>query len=790
MTSGSFAEYLAGLDKAALTGLLRARPDVRAEPVPRGFEQLAQRLCGPDSLVAALRSIDRDAVVVGQAVAALGSRATVETVADLVSAPEQDAPGKAVWDAVGELCGRGLAWLESGTIRLPERLAEHWAAEIGDGRPLAVIARSALVDDVRSAADALGVEVNGLRKPELIARLVDVASDTRAMADVVRRLPRPARDRLDQIRHRYSQIYLGYAAPAATGAERTLAAAGLALRVNGRLEVPREIEVASWLAQRDLLLTGRPRIPSATATSESTLAAAQAAAADLLRGVTALLDEARAHSIVALKKGGVGPRERSRLAARLALPVETLVLGIDLTYAAGLLGRADTGYAPTDRYATWREAPPAHQWSALVTAWLMLEHAPTSREIGGDKELAPPLPLASAAGGLRRALLRAARGGLSLRVAGEHIDWFFPLHLYGPGELRDKAAAAIREAELLGVAVADVLTDCGEQLVALLNEDLAAGEPADAVDSVDALAERVAGVLTERPCTVILQSDLTAVVSGQPTTAVSRLLGTAAVSESRGAAGVWRFSPASVRAAFDAGWTAARLLADLAAVSDRPVPQPLEYLVKDVARLHGKIRVRGMRSCVVAEEALISEILHTRSLAKLSLARVAPTVLSSPHEPHEVLARLRAAGLSPVAEDATGTVIVEKQQEHRAAAPRSAARAASTRVRPRMDAEKLAARLLADPDGADSGGADTSETSARLAQLNPGLTDTEIILLADAIEAQRDVLISYRNKAGNRTAREIQPHQLYGRWLEAWCHLRDAQRDFTVANIESVAPVG
>lgn len=808
MVSGSFAEYLAGLDEAALTGLLRARPDVRAEPIPRGFEQLAQRLCGPDSLVAALRSIDRDAVLVGQAVAALGPLATVETVAGLVSAPDQDAPEKAVSDAIGELRGRGLAWLEAGTICLPERLAEHWAAEIGDGRPLALLAKSALVDDVRTAADALGVEVDGLRKPELIARLVDVASDARAMADVVRRLPKPARDRLKQMRHRYNQIYLGYAEPAATGAERALAAAGLALRVNGRLEVSREIEVASWLAQRDLLLTGQPRVPSAAATSESTLAAAQAAAADLLRGITALLDEARAHSIVALKKGGVGPRERSRLAARLALPVEILLLGIDLAYAAGLLGRADTGYAPTDRYAAWREAPPAHQWSALATAWLVLEHAPTSREIGGGKELAPPLPLASAAGGLRRAMLRAARGGLSLRAAGEHIDWFFPLHGYEPGQLRDKAAAAIREAELLGVAVADVLTDCGEQLAALLDGDLATAEPADAVgamdtvtamDTVDALAARVAGVLTERPCTVILQSDLTAVVSGQPTTAVSRLLGTAAVSESRGTAGVWRFSPASVRAAFDAGWTAAGLLADMAAVSERAVPQPLEYLVKDVARLHGKIRVRGMRSCVVAEEALISEILHTRSLAKLSLARVAPTVLSSPHEPHEVLARLRAAGLSPVAEDATGTVIVEQQREHRAAAPRSPARATS-RARPRMDAETLAAQLLADPvgtnsggaasGGAGNGGADTSETSARLAQLNPGLTDTEIILLADAIEAQRDVLISYRNKAGNRTVREIQPRQLYGRWLDAWCHLRDAQRDFTVANIESVAPVG
>jgi predicted DNA-binding transcriptional regulator YafY len=51
-------------------------------------------------------------------------------------------------------------------------------------------------------------------------------------------------------------------------------------------------------------------------------------------------------------------------------------------------------------------------------------------------------------------------------------------------------------------------------------------------------------------------------------------------------------------------------------------------------------------------------------------------------------------------------------------------------------------------------------------------------------------LITYRNQAGNRTVREIQPRRLYGKWLDSWCHLRDAQREFTVANIESVAPAG
>lgn len=46
MSTESFAGYLAGLDEAALAKVLQARPDVRIEPVPRGFPQLAQRLGG------------------------------------------------------------------------------------------------------------------------------------------------------------------------------------------------------------------------------------------------------------------------------------------------------------------------------------------------------------------------------------------------------------------------------------------------------------------------------------------------------------------------------------------------------------------------------------------------------------------------------------------------------------------------------------------------------------------------------------------------------------------------
>jgi hypothetical protein len=631
----------------------------------------------------------------------------------------------------------------------------------------------------------LGIDVAGLRKPELITRLSDALADARAVADVVRRLPKPARDRLDQLRHGYGQYYPGYVGnrePRGANVDRMVAAVGLAVRVNGRWEMPREVAVAAWLAERELLLSGRPDIPRVEVDAASVLATAQAAVQDTLRAVTALLDDAGSSPITALKKGGVGPRERTRLAARLSLPADVLLLAIDLGYAAGLLGRVDAGYAPTEQYSTWRAAEPSRQWAALVIAWFEMEHAPTSREIDGDKEQPPPLPLASAAGMIRQALLRAATGGLSVRTTGEHIDWFCPLHGYDEANRDDKVIAAVREAELLGVVAGDVVTGPGELLLAVLDQESAD----ESVSVTDRLAGLATDLLPELPCTVILQSDLTAVVSGQPTVAVSRVLTASAVSEARGTAAVWRFTPSSVRTALDAGWTATRLLTELTALSDRPLPQPLEYLINDVARRHGQVRVRGMRSCVLADEAVITEILHTRSLAKLGLARLAPTVLSSPYDLDEVLARLRAAGLSPVAEDVRGAVIVEAQPEHRAAAT------ASVRATPRarLGATELAARLLADPHGDTTGGADVSDTFDQLAMLNPALDDAELMLLSDAVDHQHDVQITYRNKSGSQTVRAIQPRQLYGRWLDSWCHLRNAQREFTVANIESVAPVG
>ncbi|MDN5751131.1 MAG: helicase-associated domain-containing protein, partial [Pseudonocardia sp.] len=239
----------------------------------------------------------------------------------------------------------------------------------------------------------------------------------------------------------------------------------------------------------------------------------------------------------------------------------------------------------------------------------------------------------------------------------------------------------------LGLVSGDRLTALGELLVEVAAAP-AAGE----------LARRAAELLPEQRGMLVLQSDLTAVVSGQPSAAAARLLAAAATAESRGVAATWRFTPATVRAAMDEGWTAEALRAELRAVSDRELPQPLDYLVSDVARRHGGVRVREVRCCVTGDEGEVAEILHTRSLARLGLSRIAPTVLTCSVAPTDVLKALRGAGFAPMPEDAAGAVVLPPPR----AAPTRGGRPRT--ARPRVTADDLAARLLAGPAPVPPGG--------------------------------------------------------------------------------------
>ncbi|WP_232291801.1 helicase-associated domain-containing protein [Frankia sp. QA3] len=828
-SSPSFAAHLAGLDPSELGAVLRARPDVLVEPLPRGFGQLAQRLTDARSLSRALTELDRDSLRVGVAVSLLSGPVTVDRLAGLLSMPRD-----AVRAVVDGLFARGLAWPapaggEGGesapgepVIRLLAPLHSHWSEPFTEIGTAAELARLSLVEDVRTAVRAFGQDPTGLRKPELVELYARLMSDTARVAAVIAELPPPARKVLtdlwaaadDDLPLEDVLAERGYRAGAS--AVRALIRSGLMLPIGGQAHLPREVAVGAWIIENRRALTGPPDVPRPAVDPAGVRSSAQAAAQDAVRTVTALLDEAAAVPIAALKRGGIGGRERLRLAKRLSLPPADLPVWIDLTATAGLLVHGAAGYVPGPEFTAWRQAPPSRQWASLALAWYIVEHAPSGRELDDERDIAPPLPVESDAGLLRGALLRAAAGGRSVRLTAENIDWFFPLDAY-PDPLRAAVmAATIREAELLGVAAVDVLTELGEALrtSAAGLADLAGPTAtfpsrrtlaAEITAAAAALGERCTELLPESRPSLILQSDLTAVVSGPPTAAMAQVLRATAEPESRGAAGTWRFTPASVRAALDAGWTADELLGELRAMADHELPQALGYLVTDVARRHGHVRVRGLRSAILGDEPTTTELLHTRVLAKLYLARLAPTVLSSPEEPNTVLAELRRAGFYPVAEDATGTVIVPpgrtpsetspSSPRSRRSGPPGASPAPTGSGRPRaadgaprrVTPEELITRLFID---VDEGVPPPSPLVRELAGLNDRLNDGELALLAEAVESRGDVVITYRDKNGKRTIRRITINAMFGRWLDTWCHLRNDDREFAIANIQSISPAG
>jgi hypothetical protein len=776
------AEHLAAMDAGELTRLVAARPEVCLEPAPRTHAELAERLADPQSLLSALHRCRADELTVGLLVAGLGEEADHERLLETcrrLAPPGADDPAGHLDAALAALCALGLCVPAGGAYRLLERLREHFRAEIGGNRPLTKVLAGIRVDDIRRIADALGLEPASARKNDLVAALNEYTGDPVRLADVIAGLPDDALELLDRLRFGSGSWFAGGAyfggGVRASPALQRLCEEGLAYQVNYALEVPAEVAFAAALVADARPLSGPPEVAPAGVDPERAARASTAAAQGAVQAVTRLLDAAGATPIAALKKGGVGVRERARLAKKLSFTEGELALWLDIAGASGLMRPDAAGYVPGEDYPEWREAEPAARWARLAAAWCALAHAPSYREKIDERTVAPPLAQPSFAGVVRGAVLRGARDGASVRSVCAHLDWFAPLHDYGGEELDEVAGACLGESESLGVIATDTLSPLGEQLADVAHLPAAARG--------DELAERCAGMLPETEGSVVLQSDMTAVVSGQPSAATSRLLHEAAVAETRGAGGMWRFTTASVRQAMDRGWTGDELLARLGELTGRAVPQPLEYLVSDVARRHGAVRVREVTSCIVASEPEVTELLHAKALRALELRALAPTVLASSASSEQILAKLRGAGFAPMAEDSGGAMILPEQPEtHR-----------RTRRRPREAGRRLVpvgdvvAGVRAHPGGSADGTAD-GEMLQKLTDLNGDLAEAEVRMLAHALEVGGTVTISYLSKTGAHTVREIQPRALYGRWLDSWCLLRGDQRDFTVANIEAVSP--
>jgi hypothetical protein len=444
-----------------------------------------------------------------------------------------------------------------------------------------------------------------------------------------------------------------------------------------------------------------PLCPRAEADAPTVQRDAAAAAGNVLRLATALLDEASRVPVATLRTVGVGIRELKRLAKGHGVSPDEVRLVLALATQARLLTTSASTMTPTAEYDAWLDLEPADRLGRLIQAWWAMPYAALS-----PPEAAWTPGAVDGVEDLRAAILK-----MLAEESGAIID---PRHLI-EGVLWRRPFAVLLAAEsyaaafLASWAEAGALGLIGTGAISAAGRALVAGDGAALAAALAAVGPVVR--------TAHLQADLTAVVTGTPAPALAGLLDAAADRESNATAATWRFSPGSIRRALDAGHTADGLLADLKEIAATAVPQTLEYLVRDVARRHGAIRA-GAAGCVLRGEAsLLAELVADKRLRGLDLRLVTENVIAGMASLSETLAALRAAGYAPVAEAADGTAVVEKPARHRArpahdrvleqaAGPRTLAarhRAGDTAVTPTPGARKLASALLDKPGPLEDG---------------------------------------------------------------------------------------
>ncbi|MFF5718528.1 helicase-associated domain-containing protein [Streptomyces buecherae] len=805
-TRSTLASWLSQLDGARLARVLAHREDAVSSPEPRSVGELADRLQRPGSVALVLPRLTLPCLQVAEALAALGTRASRDELVKLlgVAAP---AAAHALDTTLEALSDRALVWRDgSGALRVPAPLRQAWDAPLGLDASLAELVSGVTSEELRRMLAALGITSAG-NKQRRIAALVEHHGDAERVAALVAKAPAATRrlltERARSTPRQAGFIMFGTPDPDLGPGARWALDRGLLIQDRshyGPARMPAEVALA--LRGPDWCAPFEPRPPEARlvavaaadvereATAAATLFAAQAAS---------VLSACATTPPVRLKSGGIGARELARIGKATQADDAVVRITLETSHAAGLLKPDGDRVLPTGAYDTWAEQEPAEQFAVLLRAWRDLPLTPT-RARDEDNKALPALAGAPPCGGClqaRHGLLAAGAGlpaGQGARTGAELgplVGWHRPLADDASPE-GTPFSVVIREAELLGVLARGALSPLGDQLAA------------HAGDGLDATTRRL---LPPAVTTARIGADLTAVVTGTPATRLATLLDATADRETSGTASVWRFSAGSIRRALDAGRTPADITADLTACSaTATVPQPLTYLIADTARGHGRVRI-APAACVLHsdEPALVAELAAHRDLSALALRQLAPTVLVSTSPSATALTALRAAGYAPVTETPGGTVRVERREPPRAAAVPSPRRnvgrhglrttVGRTPDTSRASLEVLAGRLLKAPPAAtesgpsDSGELFASDTEKVVAGYAKHLSYGDIRQVAHAIDTGAAITVEYVATSGNRTVRTLSELALDPPYLDAWCHLRDAERVFTLSRIHGVMPV-
>ncbi|MFN8077703.1 MAG: helicase-associated domain-containing protein [Kineosporiaceae bacterium] len=814
----TLADALRARSEASLVRLLRARPDL-AVPPPPDLGTLATRAASRPAVRHVLDTLSTAHLQVLEVLAVLPEPCTAAGVARTWGAPAAQ--------VLADLDDLALVWGTPRALHLVrtvrDMLGPHPA---GLGPPLAEALDRRSPARLAALLDDLGLPAQP-DPPRAAAALAAHLGSPGVLTALLAQAPPGTRDLLDRlvwgppvgaVADADREVRTATLAGAAASPVDWLLAHGvLAVADAGHVVLPREIGLA--------LRGGRvhahpsptpPALPTVGADESRVAASAAAAAAEAVRLVGDLAQAWSQAPPGVLRAGGVGVRELRRTAQVLDVDPRVVAVLVEVALAAGLIaddGEADPRFAPTPAYDLWLTESTGRRWTWLADAWLS---SPAAAHLVGARDARDAVVAAGSpathqpgAAALREEVLgafaagcapgRAAEGGRAGLAAWAltRATWSRPRR--PAAHLADAVAGLLEEAELLGLLA---LGAPAPTLRAVVRDDRTAPEE-EAWDAAageaawDAAAQAVDAALPPPVDHLLLQADLTAVAPGPLVADLQATMDTLADVDSRGGATVYRFSAASVRRGLDLGMSGEEILGLLRAASRTGVPQPLEYLVADVARRHGTLRVGAAQSFVRTDDvAALDELIADRRAARLGLRRLAPTVACSPLPAEDLLAGLRAVGLAPAAEGPAGQVLLTRPTGHRAdpagaARRRPGALAPSAQARPavpRPSAQALTRMIRALRAAEDAVPARASAVApAPGAAAGPIDPATLVAALRLAADRRASVWASLVEADGHSGVRLLEPLTVEGGLLTALDPGSGRVRSFPLHRIRGVS---
>ena len=727
----SFSDYLRSVDDAALLDLFTARPDL-VTPVPPDIASLAVRACSAPSLARAIDSLNQWQFQVLEATASLNEPFLEKSVITLT---DKEAKG-----ALEHLVRIGLVYPSDDGMRLPTQLR-----------------------------DVIGTEPAGLGPASMaklkLGELDDAPADAKKVLE--RLIWGPPRGSVGDIKN------------PGPGVNWLLEKKFLVPLDQRTVILPREVAIAlrGGKIHKERFIK-QPSLSGAKRDERQINLAAIANVSTVLRWVEELLNFWADEPADALRAGGLGVRDLKIIATHLGVDESCTAFVTELAYLASLISiDADDRILPSNKFDIWLMQTPADRWQMLASQWLI-----TSRVSGlvGRVEaknvaaLGPELDRVNAAR-VRALTLELLRENLGIAPEWnsfkEVLSWRAPVRRNS--SLQDELAEwTLREAEWLGITGQGALSKFGEQFLAgddlsSINEDLP-----KTVDHI------------------LIQSDNTAIAPGPLEHEISQALAMMAEIESRGGATVYRFTESTIRRALDHGKTGDEIKTFLIKTSKTPMPQPLEYLIADVAKKHGKLRVGNTSSFIRCEDtALISQIMNDKKLEILALRRIAPEVVICDMDATDAMRVLRECGYLPAGESANGMILTGPRSNRALTKPRPPRVIGEVEI---PDTETLKTAIRALRTGEKSTYRQTrlrQVASEALGQLPRTTANETMDILNQFIIDEKTLSIGYADNNGGVTHRIIDPIRISAGALIARDHATGEVQSFRIPRITGVAPL-